>query len=213
MRESIPRLPELQEELQSLVKSTRKSLNSLPDPPSKDPVSEVIHLVTTFTRELARRIEGTPDPKGIMQSIHPLQQHFRRAIRKSAPNFRPYPQVDAESTEFRPPAFLENEEASENLDTSTIIFIDEVMDRATQYVLSGFRKHNSFIISVRAKTRELPDNYPFAVTKMFITDVISGWDDPAYELLDKCLKILTTSVNKVVLEHFGKYPGLFQRVM
>lgn len=196
-----------------MIKSTRKSLNSLPDPPSKDPVSAIIHLVATFTRELARRIEGIPDPKGIMQSIHPLQQHFRKAIRESAPNFRPYLQGDADNTEFHPPAFLENEETPENLNTSTVIFIDEVMDRATQYVLSVLRKHSSFVTSLRAKTRELPDNYPFAVTKMFITDVIGGWDDPAYDLLDKCLKVLTTSVNKLVLEHFGKYPGLFQRVM
>jgi len=190
------RLPELQEELQSLVKATRKSLNALPDPPSKDPVSEVIHLVATFTRELSRYIEGTPDPKGILQAIHPLQQEFRRSIRKSAPNFRPYPRVDDEKTEFRSPAFLENEEDSAaDLDTSKTIFIDEVMDRANQ-----------------AKTRELPDNYPFAVTKIFITDVIDGWDQPSYDLLEKCLKVLTVSVNKIVVEHFGKYPALYQRV-
>lgn len=110
-----------------MLKETSKSLRSLPKPPSKDPVGEVIHMVASFTRDLARCIEGTPEEHGLLQSIRPLQEGFRRAIRATAPDFRAY-ESDANREDF-----LTAEEQSQP--DVKVIYIDEVMKLARMCVI------------------------------------------------------------------------------
>jgi len=197
-----------------LFQNTRNSLRELLDPPTKDPMSEVIHLVATFTRDLSRYIEGTPDADGIIQSITPLQEIFRKQIRATAPNFRPYKKTkgSGKEPEFLHPPFLDNEEQiPEAWSTAEMIFIDEVMDRAIKCVTRFTFKIN--LNFSRAKTRELPDNYPFVVSRMFIRDVTDKWHEPSYSLLEQVSVVLTKFVKKVIATHFGRYPGLHQKVL
>ena len=121
------RLPELADELQGLLKQTELRLRGLPKPPSDNPVSEVIEMVSEFSRSLSTFVEGTPDEQGIHQVIQPLHARFRDAIKETAPDFRPY--KSEERLEYEPPTFLAAEKAELGSD-GTAIYVDEVMNMA-----------------------------------------------------------------------------------
>ena len=154
---SITRLPELYEELEKSIVITRGLLNALPKAPSSDPLNEICTLIHSFTIDLARHVEGVPDYFGLLQTIRPLQEKFRRAIRMTVPNFRPFESSLKETRHLGRALFLENEEnedtvgeASDNEDEgndgslvkksnklqdlakSRKIYIDEVMEKAQQ---------------------------------------------------------------------------------
>lgn len=134
--ELVTRLPEIHEELQKLLRKTEDSIRQLPKPPSTDPFGEVLHLVGNFARDLSRHVEGTPEKDGLLQSIRSAQLRFRKAIRATAPRFRPYERKFADTHTFPKADFLSNEE---NEDESTLnntadeIYLDEVYDRARMY--------------------------------------------------------------------------------
>ena len=160
----LSRLPNIHEDLQNLLHKTEASMAQLPKPPSGDPLGDIYQLIGDFTRHLTRHVEGTPDPNGLLQSIRPAQLRFRRAVRETAPEFRPYErryaaksrspitrllpfeeQDDGDWKSSGLPAadFLTNEEQYYEdqdsgdqacFDEENSICIDEVFDRASKYV-------------------------------------------------------------------------------
>ena len=115
------------DELQGLLKQTELRLRGLPKPPSDNPVSEIIEMVSDFSRSLSTFVEGTPDEHGIHQVIRPLHVKFKDAIKEAAPDFRPY--KSGESVHYEPPTFLAAEKAELGSD-GTAIHVDQVMDMA-----------------------------------------------------------------------------------
>ena len=138
---------------------TRGLLNALPKAPSSDPHNEICTLIHSFTIDLARHVEGVPDHDGVLQIIRPAQEKFRKSIRMTAPNFRPFESALKEKRHLGRASFLANEEgeddigeASDNegegqgdggffaktttkpqvLTKSRKIYIDEVMEKAQQ---------------------------------------------------------------------------------
>ena len=69
-------------------------------------------------------------------------------------------------------------------------------------------------VECRAKTRELPDNYPFVVTRKLIKEAIEKWSDPAHDLFEAEYAILVGQVNGMLEEHFASFihGGLYHRV-
>ncbi|TFY61367.1 hypothetical protein EVJ58_g4550 [Rhodofomes roseus] len=210
------RLPELQDELQNLLQKTEDALRQLPKPPSNDAFAEILHLLSDFAREMSKHLEGTPEGHGLLQTLRPVQERFKKAIRDTAPDFRPFPKpqrakdretdmakqdlVDADGTQFQQPEFLRAEEPDtwEVGNDDRAVYVDEVMARARE-----------------ATTRELPDYYPFVVIQEYINAVTSKWDVPTRNLFDSVQKILTTYVKQVVSRHFSKFThgGLHQHVI
>jgi hypothetical protein len=68
--------------------------------------------------------------------------------------------------------------------------------------------------SCRARTRELPGHYPFAVVQHLMKEIVKQWDEPAYAFSDDVHDMVTNSVTQLIETHFGKYSsgGLQQRV-
>jgi hypothetical protein len=154
---SFHRLPEIQDELEKSIIRARELLDSLPKPPSDDPRGEISSLLHTFTSNLAQEIRGVPDEDGLLQAIRPAQETFRRAIRMSAPNFRPFEKKFGGTRHLGKATFLHREEGEEwnegsesesNAEpyfepdppisikrkgsSSKVIYIDQVMERARQ---------------------------------------------------------------------------------
>ncbi|KAJ7900734.1 P-loop containing nucleoside triphosphate hydrolase protein [Mycena olivaceomarginata] len=118
------RLPKIQIELEDTIQKTRNSLNQLPKPPSSDPVGEVAALLHSFVGELNKIIEGIPRADGLLQTIRPAQERFRREIRNTAPDFRPFERRG--SPQFFPePAFLANEDAKEVYEIKASMEMDD----------------------------------------------------------------------------------------
>jgi len=134
------RLPDIHKELKAQIQNTENLIRKLPKPPPDDPFGEVLHLITNFTRDLSRHLEGTSDPDGLLQTIKPTQRQFQRAIRTTAPKFRPFergPTTSAPRT-LTPPEFLTNESENnkdfEANNSGNPIYVDEVLTRAQEYV-------------------------------------------------------------------------------
>jgi len=135
----------------------------------------------------------------LLQTIRPHQEAFKIQIRSTAPDFRPYKANVADEEVFNPPSFLSNEEHTFLVTSEqNAIFIDEVMALALQ-----------------AQTRELPDNYPFVVSKQLINDCTKLWDEPSHILFETVNGVLSDFVDELVDKHFGEHRqgGLYQRVM
>ncbi|KIJ13509.1 hypothetical protein PAXINDRAFT_13626 [Paxillus involutus ATCC 200175] len=232
------------------LQETEAELRALPRAPSGDPVGEVLHVLSSFTRDLSHRLEGTPEENGLLQTIRPHQQAFKRAVRQTAPNFVPWAETQR-SRELPKAQFLANEEgddenpaaeshggyeaeaeaeaeggydggyaeeygcaeeygdeheeeeeeaeaevgyptvsrhesAMESLPTEKI-YIDQVFKRAQS-----------------ARTRELPDNYPFIVQKEYIKQFTKQWRQPAMDLFDSVHAILKADLAKLVEKHFAE---------
>ena len=58
---------------------------------------------------------GIPETRGLMQTIAPAQQDFRKAIRQTAPMFVPFSRKQAEARPLPPVKFLDNEEEVETV--------------------------------------------------------------------------------------------------
>ena len=63
-----------------------------------------------------------------------------------------------------------------------------------------------------AVTRELPNNYPFIVTKQLIISAVSKWGPPADTLFLATSQALRARLTALIEEHFGHYTLLKQRV-
>src|ERR1700761_4207985 len=107
------RLPEIQEELQLKLANMHKCLLRLPQGPSNNPFGDVMNTLNLFTADLHRHFQGVADEEGVMQAIHPAEEEFRKAIRVTAPEFRPYERGDVKET-ADVPLFLRHEEGKED---------------------------------------------------------------------------------------------------
>jgi len=182
------RLPEIHNELYNILRKTQEEMIQLPKAPSSDAVGEVWHVVGEFMRKLSRRLEGTSDEGGLLQKIRPHQEDFKRAIRTTAPNFIPWEQHSVRQNQDLPDAdFLANEEDEQLVPKTNKIYVDDVLKHAQ-----------------RARTRELPDNYPFVVQKEYIKQFTEQWAPPANVLFDHVYDILKEDLNTMVQEHFAK---------
>ena len=94
------------------IRETEDKISKLPRAPSNDPVGEVLQALNVFSRELSRRLEGTPDEHGLLQTIRPHQRAFKRAIRSTAPNFAPWEKKKA-GKKIPKVNFLQDEEGEE----------------------------------------------------------------------------------------------------
>lgn len=111
------------------MKQTELQLRKLPKPPPENPFTEIIELVSGFSRSLSTYVDGTPDERGIHQTIRPLHLKFSKAIKDTAPDFRPY--KVQERFEYEPPSFLDAEKAELGSEDGAI-YVDQVMNLALQ---------------------------------------------------------------------------------
>jgi hypothetical protein len=129
------RLPELQDELDRLLEQVNDDISGLPDPPSSEPMVEIMKRIGDFVRSIEHIVAGTPDEDGFIQAILRPQERFKKEIRQTSPDFRPFEQPrDGNAAPVLPqPRFLSNEEAESEWqpnDAGRMIFVDEVMNRA-----------------------------------------------------------------------------------
>ncbi|KAK0460501.1 P-loop containing nucleoside triphosphate hydrolase protein [Desarmillaria tabescens] len=185
------RLPDIQLELERAVEGTLDQLAKLPKEPSKNPLHEISALLSAFTMDVSKHVEGIPDEEGILQSIGPAQERFKRDIRGTAPQFRPFERNRVGTQTLDAPLFLSNEEdeTEEGEDAlQEYICVDEVHTRA-----------------LHARTRELPGHFPFVVQASYIFMFTDKWHTPAKTLCRAVYNVLTDHVNRLITQHFGSF--------
>ncbi|KAJ3812204.1 P-loop containing nucleoside triphosphate hydrolase protein [Lentinula aff. lateritia] len=197
------RLPEIREELQQLMHQTRKDLAQLPKEPSQDPMSDISAMIYSFGSRLSRVLEGTPEAEALLQCIRPAQNAFKREIRKTAPNFRPYEKKYASQRNMAHFKFLNNEDdelerdqdSEDNTESGAPIYIDDVNRRIQD-----------------ARTRELPSRYPYVVEELFIQQITKQWSAPSQRLCEFVYRTTLDHVLRLVKDHFFEFgQGLLER--
>jgi hypothetical protein len=129
------RLPELQDELDRLLEQVNNDITNLPAPPSSEPMVEIMKQISDFVRSIEHIVAGAPDGNGLIQALLRPREQFKREIRLTAPDFRPFERPkDVDAAPVLPqPRFLSNEEAESEWqpnDVGRIVFVDEVMNSA-----------------------------------------------------------------------------------
>ncbi len=79
----------MEEELEKLLDRTTHDLSRLPSPASSEPVGEILQLIDSFARSIDYLVDGTSDDDGLIQSLREPRKSFKKAIRQTAPDFRP----------------------------------------------------------------------------------------------------------------------------
>ncbi|KAJ7731654.1 P-loop containing nucleoside triphosphate hydrolase protein [Mycena metata] len=206
------RLPQIQLELETALQQTRASIQRLPKPPSDDAILEVTTLVHSFIRELDQMIEGVPHADGLIQTIRPAQEEFRRNIRRTAPDFRPFESGQNKGKTqrvFPDPGFLRDEEGHEHWfppssnEQASIPVRVPIYGREVFLFSSCFRFLFNFNQS--ARSRELPGHYPFAVQKAYIAEFTCNWAHPAQVLCASVQKTFSEQVKALITTHFSMF--------
>ena len=83
------RLPDIRRDVDKQLEETSQELEKLPRPSSSDPVLEIIFKVSSFFEELKTWLDGTPDADGLVQTLRPACERFRKAIQDTEPDFQP----------------------------------------------------------------------------------------------------------------------------
>ncbi|KAI1782260.1 P-loop containing nucleoside triphosphate hydrolase protein [Ganoderma leucocontextum] len=206
-------LPDIRRDVDKQLDETDQELTRLPRPSSSDPVLEIIYKVSTFFDELKTWLDGTPDADGLVQTLRPACELFRKAIRATEPDFRPTdrraagaPAVAAgpaggeglrRRSTIRPRGGPRVASAPEGADSSRVIYLDDVTKRMNEYV---------------ARSRELPHHYPNIVAKRYIIDIICEWLAPAEAVFREYQTVLADRLRAFIEAHFAQYPALRELV-
>lgn len=130
-------LPAILSEIQRLNQETTVELRALPAEISDDPAGTVLNIIMDFHRDVSTHVEGVPEGDGLIQKLHVVYEKFRKAIRSSAPDFRPYKRPPGgEVTSAMPEiAFLTEEEAAESDDNpGRILHEDDISKMSKEWV-------------------------------------------------------------------------------
>jgi hypothetical protein len=152
---------------------------------------------------LSRRLEGTSDEGGLLQKIRPHQDGFKRSIRATAPYFIPW-ESDTHREDLPEAEFLTSEEDEKLVPKTEKIYVNDVLHHAQRYLSLLLALQRGLNKLSRARTRELPDNYPFIVQKEYIQEFTEKWATPSKILFDQVHDILKDDLSALVEEHFSK---------
>ena len=93
-------------------------------------------MIGSFVRDIQQLVSGIPGENGLMQTLRGPQNEFKRAIRQTAPDFRPLERSAVVGTNpVPPPSFLLSEETEWEQQpsiSSRPIFVDDVMVEANR---------------------------------------------------------------------------------
>lgn len=100
----MPSLPKLKHDVLRLLDDCRQELSTLPTPVTNDPAAEILLRITKFCGDFRSAVYGD-SYKQLAQNNRYQYAAFKRAIRKTAPDFRPF----VESERYIKPWFPEED--------------------------------------------------------------------------------------------------------
>lgn len=188
----------------------------MPPELKNDPTAEVFSRITSFAQDVSRHIRGTCqlqiNRQGLVQRLYAAFRRFKTAIWETAPKFdaRNESAAAAGGIDFKEPDSDDGEDLWWNDDSE--IKVADVMRVATEYVFSDFVR--LALTLCRARTRELPGNYPFSVKAYYIFRFLEMWEGPTFDCFEVAFKGFVEDLAVLIDEHFGLYVngGLLSQV-
>ncbi|KAG1792765.1 P-loop containing nucleoside triphosphate hydrolase protein [Suillus plorans] len=178
-------LPRLREDIDKLLAQCNKEFDGLPPPLANDPQIEVLGRVNTFCDVFKGYVNGSHENKRLAQQNRALYAIFKRDIRGTAPDFRPFEKPE----EYAPLDDTEGKmtltERDPGVKTMGIYEISKVIQEAIGW--------------------ELPNNVPYQAKANLITGFIKLWAAPSERCLAGVNDVLDQVIDTLIGIHFGRF--------
>ncbi|KAF8839203.1 hypothetical protein BDN67DRAFT_906031 [Paxillus ammoniavirescens] len=185
-------LPKLKQDVEQLLASCLEDLCALPAPLTGDPQVEVLGKVNEFCAAFKSVVDGTSSDKRLAQRNRALYAIFKRDIRGTAPDFRP----------FERPGMYKSFDALEPDDT--------MWKRDPMVQIMG-------VLDVQKTIKEsigweLPKNIPYEAKIRLISQFTSLWTAPAERCLTAINEVLDDVIQGLIETHFRRFKVLQELV-
>ncbi|KAG1896029.1 P-loop containing nucleoside triphosphate hydrolase protein [Suillus fuscotomentosus] len=181
-------LPCLREDVDTLLAKCTKDFDELPPPLENDPQIEVLGRVNTFCDDFKSFVNGSHEDKSLAQQNRALYAIFKRNIRGTAPDFRPFNDpkgyVPLDDTEGN----MTLTERDPGVKVMGIYDIRRVIQEAIGW--------------------ELPNNVPYQAKANLITQFTKLWVVPSERCLAGVNNVLDQVVDTLISTHFGRFKVL-----
>ncbi|KIJ12488.1 hypothetical protein PAXINDRAFT_171173 [Paxillus involutus ATCC 200175] len=185
-------LAKLKQDVERLLASCLDDLVALPAPLTSDPQVEVLGKVNEFCTAFKGIIDGTSSDKRLAQRNRALYADFKRDIRGTAPDFRPF----ENPKQYTP---FDSLEPNETLGARN--------RRVRTMGLSEVRQAIKDAIAW-----ELPNNIPYEAKTRLISQFTTLWTAPAERCLTAINEVLDDVIQGLIETHFGRFKVLQQLV-
>ncbi|KAG2335265.1 hypothetical protein BDR05DRAFT_954205, partial [Suillus weaverae] len=181
-------LPRLREDIDKLLAQCNKDFDALPPPLANDPQIEVLGRVNAFCDVFKSFVNGSHEDKRLAQRNRALYAIFKRDVRGTAPDFRPF-----EEPEECPP--LDDTEGKMTL-----------TERDPGVKVMGIYDISKVIQDSIAW--ELPNNVPYQAKANLIAEFVKLWVAPSERCLAEINDVLDQVINTLINIHFGRFKVL-----
>ncbi|KAJ7595066.1 P-loop containing nucleoside triphosphate hydrolase protein [Mycena floridula] len=184
-------LPKLRERVRRLLAETSDRLEELPPPPSLEPTSEVLLLVTKFTEAVKEAVMAT-NHKQMVQSNREHYESFKDDIRRTCPDFRPF-------------------EGYSKFPDPNLRDIDDI--GSPEQRIPGHDADILDLFSVRERIRrsigwELSKHVPFEATQSLVLDFTCKWREPSISCFDEVFATSSDFIEDLASKHFRQFKRL-----
>jgi hypothetical protein len=181
-------LPRLREDVDKLLAQCNKEFDALPPPLANDPQIEVLGRVNAFCDVFKGFVNGSHEDKRLAQRNRALYAIFKRDIRGTAPDFRPFEKPE----EYVP---LDDTEGK-----MTLIERDPGVKVMGIYDVSR--------VIHEAIGWELPNNVPYQAKANLIAQFTKLWVAPSERCLAGINDVLDQVIDALISTHFGRFKVL-----
>jgi hypothetical protein len=181
-------LPCLREDVDTLLAKCTKDFDELPPPLENDPQIEVLGRLNAFCDDFKSFANGSHEDKRLAQRNRALYAIFKRDIRGTAPDFRPFEEpedyVSLDDTEGN----MTLTERDPGVKVMGIYDIRKVIQEAIGW--------------------ELPNNVPYQAKANLITQFTKLWVAPSERCLTGVNNVLDQTIDTLISTHFGRFKVL-----
>ncbi|KAG1850388.1 P-loop containing nucleoside triphosphate hydrolase protein [Suillus subalutaceus] len=176
------------DDVDKLLAKCIKDLDELPPPLANDPQIEVLGRVNTFCDVFKRFVNGSHEDKCLAQRNRTLYAIFKRDIRGTAPDFRPF---------SHPEHYVPLDDTEGNMTLS---------ERDPGVKVVGINDIHKVI--QEAIGWELPNNVPYQAKANLIAQFTTLWVAPSERCLAGINDVLDEVINTLISTHFGRFKVL-----
>ncbi|KAI0368237.1 hypothetical protein BV20DRAFT_480715 [Pilatotrama ljubarskyi] len=174
-------------------------LEGLPRLLSSDPTAEAVRCVVDFCNSMRRAVHGEGEDKSFVRQCRHEFRAFARAIRETAPDFRPSTTVDANQGRIE----LVGETQSDVDDDASVIDFMEIPSPPISLV--DVRR-----VIKESTGWELPHNIPYEAKVRLIKRFMEHWPAAKERCFDRVVEDLNDELLKQSKDHFGRFLPLEQ---
>ncbi|KAG2129046.1 P-loop containing nucleoside triphosphate hydrolase protein [Suillus bovinus] len=182
-------LPCLRDDVDKLLAKCIKDLDELPPPLANDPQIEVLGRMNAFCDDFKKFVNGSHEGKHLAQRNRALYAIFKKDIRGTTPDFRPFDQPE-----------------------DFVLVLDDTEDNMTLSERDPGVKVMG-IYDIRKVVQEaigweFPNNVPYQAKVNLIAQFTKLWVAPSERCLAGINDVLDQVINTLISTHFGRFKVL-----